>query len=207
MVRIFFFGIMLFFFSSQTVFAARLVFLGDSLTEGYGVAQDRAFPYLIQQKFKTLKSAWIITASGSSGSTSASTLSRLKWIAKDRPEVVFILMGSNDGLRGLKIEETEKNLAEALKWARQEKIKIILGQLHVPPNYGKNYAKKFAAIFPRLAKKFNVVLAPFLLDHVAGISELNQADGIHPNEKGHKIIADNIYKFLLINLKDSEPQK
>ena len=116
-------------------------------------------------------------------------------------------MGSNDGLRGLKIEETEKNLAEALKWARQEKIKIILGQLHVPPNYGKNYAKKFAAIFPRLAKKFNVVLAPFLLDHVAGISELNQADGIHPNEKGHKIIADNIYKFLLINLKDSEPQK
>ena len=187
--------------------AAKLVFLGDSLTEGYGVAQERAFPQLIQQKFKASNFGWIITASGSSGSTSASTLGRLKWIAKDRPDVVFILMGSNDGLRGLKIEETERNLADALKWAKHEKIKIILGQLHVPPNYGKDYSKKFAALFPRLAKKYNVVLAPFLLDQVAGISSLNQADGIHPNEKGHKIIAENIYKFLMINLKDSEPNK
>lgn len=207
MLRIFFFIALMFFISVPAANAAKLIFLGDSLTEGYGVAQDRAFPQLIQQKFKTANLGWTINASGSSGSTSASTLSRLKWIAKDRPDVVFILMGSNDGLRGLKIEETEKNLAEALKWAKQQKIKIILGQLHVPPNYGKDYSKKFAAIFPRLAKKYNVVLAPFLLDQVAGISELNQADGIHPNEKGHKIIADNIYKFLVINLKDSEPKK
>ncbi len=207
MLRIFFFGTFFFFLSTQSVFAAKLVFLGDSLTEGYGVAQDRAFPQLIQQKFKSLNSAWIMHASGSSGSTSASTLSRLKWLAKDHPDVVFILMGSNDGLRGLKVEETEKNLAEALKWAKQEKIKIILGQLHVPPNYGKDYSKRFAAIFPRLAKKYNVALAPFLLDQVAGVSDLNQADGIHPNEKGHKIIADKIYNFLIKNLKDSEPKK
>lgn len=207
MLRIFFFAALLFFISLPSAYAAKLVFLGDSLTEGYGVAQDRAFPQLIQQKFKTSHSGWTINASGSSGSTSASTLSRLKWIAKDRPDVVFILMGSNDGLRGLKIEETEKNLTEALKWAKQEKIKIILGQLHVPPNYGKDYSKKFAAIFPRLAKKHKVVLAPFLLDQVAGISDLNQADGIHPNEKGHQLIADNIYKFLTKNLKDSEPKK
>lgn len=207
MLRIFFFAALTFFISMSAANAAKLIFLGDSLTEGYGVAQGRAFPQLIQQKFKTLNSGWTINASGSSGSTSASTLSRLKWIAKDHPDVVFILMGSNDGLRGLKIEETEKNLAEALKWARQEKIKVILGQLHVPPNYGKDYSKKFADIFPRLAKKYNVVLAPFLLDQVAGVSELNQADGIHPNEKGHKIIADTIYKFLIINLKDSEPKK
>ncbi len=211
MLRIFFFTALItalmFSLSPRTGLADKLIFLGDSLTEGYGVAQDRAFPQLIQQKFKTLNSAWTINASGSSGSTSASTLSRLKWIAKDRPDVVFILMGSNDGLRGLKIEETEKNLAEALKWAKQEKIKVIIGQLHVPPNYGKDYSKKFAAIFPRVAKKYNVSLAPFLLDQVAGISELNQADGIHPNEKGHQIIADNIYKFLVKNLKVSEPKK
>ena len=207
MLRIFFFGIFFFFLSTQTVLAAKLIFLGDSLTEGYGVAQERSFPQLIQQKFKTMNSNWTINASGSSGSTSASTLSRLKWIAKDRPEVVFILMGSNDGLRGLKVEETEKNLAEALKWAKEQKIKVILGQLHVPPNYGKDYSKRFAAIFPRLAKKHNVALAPFLLDQVAGISELNQADGIHPNEKGHKIIADNIYNYLIKNLKVSEPKK
>lgn len=207
MLRIFFFGTLTLFISVQSAFAAKLIFLGDSLTEGYGVAQERSFPQLIQQKFKTINSGWTINASGSSGSTSASTLSRLKWIAKDRPEVVFILMGSNDGLRGLKIEETEKNLAEALKWAKEQKINVILGQLHVPPNYGKDYSKRFAAIFPRLAKKFNVALAPFLLNQVAGVSELNQADGIHPNEKGHKIIADNIYNYLIKNLKDSEPKK
>ncbi len=178
------------------VFAKKLIFLGDSLTEGYGVAQEAAFPQIIQQKFRADKSAWEISASGSSGSTSASTLSRLKWISKDKPDVVFILMGSNDGLRGLKVEETEKNLSEALQWAADNKVKIILGQLHVPPNYGKDYAKKFAAIFPRLAKKYKVKLGPFLLENVAGNSKLNQADAIHPNEKGHQIVAENIYNYL-----------
>lgn len=176
--------------------AKKLVFLGDSLTEGYGVAQEAAFPQLIQARFKADKSEWAITASGSSGSTSASTLGRLKWLAKSKPDVVFVLMGSNDGLRGLKVEETEKNLGAALEWAAAQKIRIILGQLHVPPNYGKEYGEKFTALFPRLAKKYKVPLAPFLLDDVAGKPGLNQADGIHPNEKGHKIIADNIYRYL-----------
>lgn len=192
MLRIFFFV----FFISQISLAKKLVFLGDSLTEGYGVSQEAAFPQIISEKFKKDKSDWTITASGSSGSTSASTLSRLKWLSKDKPDVVFILMGSNDGLRGLKIEETEKNLSQALDWAKTQKIKVILGQLHVPPNYGKDYFKKFSDIFPRLAKKHKVLLAPFLLNDVAGVASLNQADGIHPNEKGHAIIAENIYKFL-----------
>lgn len=178
------------------VFAKKLIFLGDSLTEGYGVAQEAAFPQIIRKKFLADKSQWDITASGSSGSTSASTLSRLKWISKDKPDAVFILMGSNDGLRGLKVEETEKNLGDALKWAADNKIKIILGQLYVPPNYGKEYGKRFAAIYPKLAKKYNVRLGPFLLDDVAGNPKLNQADAIHPNEKGHQIIAENIYKYL-----------
>ncbi|MEK6628439.1 MAG: arylesterase [Bdellovibrionota bacterium] len=181
--------------------------MGDSLTEGYGVAQEAAFPQLIQAKFKEKakdKNQWEIKASGSSGSTSASTLSRLKWISKDKPDVVFILMGSNDGLRGLKIEETEKNLDAALTWAQKEKIKIILGQLHVPPNYGKEYAKKFSEIFPRLAKKHKISLAPFLLDKVGGVPNLNQPDGIHPNEKGHQIVADNIYNFLVKHFQGSK---
>lgn len=181
---------------SSVGLAKKLIFLGDSLTEGYGVAQEASFPQIIQKKFKEDKSEWQITASGSSGSTSASTLSRLKWINREKPDVVFILMGSNDGLRGLKVEETEKNLSVALDWAAAQKIKVILGQLHVPPNYGKNYDTQFAAIFPKLAKKHGVLLAPFLLNDVAGQAKLNQPDGIHPNEKGHQIIADNIYKFL-----------
>lgn len=208
MLRIFFFTVVaIVVFFGQRSFADKLIFLGDSLTEGYGVAQEKAFPQIINEKFKKINSKWTIAASGSSGSTSASTLSRLKWISKDRPDKVFILMGSNDGLRGLKIEETEKNLSEALKWAKKENLSVILGQLHVPPNYGKEYAKKFAAIFPRVAKKYKVTLAPFLLNEVAGIPDLNQPDGIHPNVKGHQIIANNIYNFLVKNLKDNESIK
>jgi acyl-CoA thioesterase I len=166
------------------------------LTEGYGVAQTSAFPQLIQKKMLQDKMDWTVISSGSSGSTSASTLSRLKWVAKENPDVVLILMGSNDGLRGFKVEETEKNLAQALKWAEEKKIKIFLGQLYVPPNYGKDYSKSFSDMFPRLAEKYHVKLAPFLLDKVAGVANLNQADGIHPNEKGHKIVANTIYDFL-----------
>ena len=176
--------------------AATVLFLGDSLTEGYGVAQSAAFPQLIQEKIKKDKLDWKIVSSGSSGSTSASTLSRLKWVSKEKPEYVFILMGSNDGLRGLKVEETEKNLEAAIEWAQKNKITIILDQLNVPPNYGPDYFKKFAAIYPRLAKKYKIELAPFLLEGVFGKPNLNQADGIHPNEKGHQIIADRMYDYL-----------
>lgn len=194
MLRIFFFiATFLFLFSAQ---AKKIIFLGDSLTEGYGVAQEAAFPQLIQKKINADKLDWTVISSGSSGSTSASTVGRMKWVTKDKPEYVLILMGSNDGLRGLKVEETEKNLGQALLWAQENKVNVILGQLYVPPNYGKDYFKKFSELFPRLAKKYNVKLAPFLLEKVAGIPSLNQADGIHPNEKGHAIVADNIYSYL-----------
>lgn len=196
MFKIFFFMAVFCFFSEAALATKTFVFLGDSLTEGYGVAQSAAFPQLIQEKVKKDKLDWKIISSGSSGSTSASTLSRLKWVSKEKPDYVFILMGSNDGLRGLKVEETEKNLEAAIEWAQQNKITIILDQLNVPPNYGPDYFKKFAAIYPRLAKKYKIELAPFLLDGVFGESNLNQADGIHPNEKGHQIIADRMYDYL-----------
>ena len=170
--------------------------LGDSLTEGYGVAQEAAFPQLIQKKITNDHFDWKVISSGSSGSTSASTLSRLKWVTKTKPDYVIILMGSNDGLRALKVEDTEKNLDAALKWANENKVKVVLGQLYAPPNYGKEYFKNFADMFPRLAKKYNIKLAPFILDKVAGVPNLNQADGVHPNEKGHAIIAETLYGYL-----------
>ena len=189
-----------FFFMTACCFeianAKEIVILGDSLTEGYGVAQEAAFPQLIQKKISNDHFDWKVISSGSSGSTSASTLSRLKWVTRTKPDYVLILMGSNDGLRALKVEDTEKNLGDALKWANQNKVKVILGQLYAPPNYGKEYFKNFADIFPRLAKKYNIKLAPFLLDKVAGVPNLNQADGVHPNEKGHAIVAETMYEYL-----------
>lgn len=182
---------------SVSAFAQKkLVILGDSLTEGYGVAQTAAFPALLQKKVDADKLNWKIISSGSSGSTSASGLQRIKWIAKEKPDAVLLLLGSNDGLRGLKVEETEKNLNDTIDWAKKNNITIALGQLQVPPNYGKDYEKKFSAVYPKVASKNKIQLAPFLLDKVAGQKDLNLADGIHPNEKGHQIVADNLYPFI-----------
>lgn len=174
----------------------KFVILGDSLTEGYGVAQTNAFPALLQKKVEQDKLNWKIISSGSSGSTSASGLQRMKWIAKDKPDIVLVLLGSNDGLRGLKPDQTEKNLNDTVAWAKKNNITVYLGQLHVPPNYGKDYEKKFSAVYPKVAKKNKIGLAPFLLENVAGNKDLNLADGIHPNEKGHQVVADNLYPFI-----------
>lgn len=174
----------------------KFVILGDSLTEGYGVAQSAAFPALLQKKVEQDKLPWKVISSGSSGSTSASGLQRIKWIGKDKPDMVLVLLGSNDGLRGLKPEETEKNLNDTIEWAKKNNIAVSLGQLHVPPNYGKDYEKKFSAVYAKVATKNKIQLAPFLLEKVAGDKNLNLADGIHPNEKGHQIVADNLYPFV-----------
>ncbi len=198
MFKIFFlFALVSLAFYSEGLFAQKkIIILGDSLTEGYGVAQNAAFPALLQNKILNDKLNWVLTSSGSSGSTSASGLERIKWIAKNKPDVVLLLLGSNDGLRGLKTTETEKNLNATITWAKSEKIKIILGQLYMPPNYGKKYTDDFAKVYSAVAKKNKVPLLGFLLEQIAGKPEFNLNDGIHPNEKGHKIVADNMYKEL-----------
>ncbi len=194
--RIFFFLVTVCLISPSLSHAKKIIILGDSLTEGYGVAQDSAFPVLLQKKITADKIDWILVGSGSSGSTTASGISRMKWLIRQQPDFIFVILGSNDGLRGLKVEETEKNLNETIQYGLKNKIKIILGQLHVPPNYGKDYSKQFSDIYPRVAKKNKILLAPFLLEDVAGVKDLNLADGIHPNEKGHKQVTDNLYPFL-----------
>lgn len=196
-IRIFFLILCTVFINSNSFAQPRkIIILGDSLTEGYGVAQIAAFPALIQQKILRDQLNWELTSSGSSGSTSASGLQRLKWVAKNKPDVVLLLLGSNDGLRGLKTSETEKNLNKAISWANEQKIQIILGQLYMPPNYGKKYTDDFAKIYTNVAKKNKIKLLSFLLEKIAGKPEYNLPDGIHPNEKGHQIIAENIYAEL-----------
>jgi len=197
MLKIFFLGIFL--FQIQTFAADKtVVFLGDSLTEGYGVDQESAYTSLVQKKITADKINWKVINSGISGSTSASGPSRAKWLlkAKDKPNLVIVLLGANDGLRGLPVDSVKKNLNETVKILNDAKIKTILAEIYVPPNYGKEYSDKFKKTFSDVAKESKVPLMPFLLEKVAGKTDLNLSDGIHPNEKGHQIIADGIYDFL-----------
>lgn len=175
-----------------------IVFLGDSLTEGYGVEQDSTYTSLIQKKFDQDKLEWKVINSGISGSTSASGPSRAKWLlkAKEKPNIVVIVLGANDGLRGLPITSIKKNLTDTIQILKNSKIKVILGEIYVPPNYGKEYSDSFKKVFSDVAKKSEVPLMPFLLEKVAGKTELNLSDGIHPNEKGHQIVANAIYTYI-----------
>jgi acyl-CoA thioesterase-1 len=176
-----------------------ILFFGDSLTAGYGLSStDEAFPAVVGQKFvKKGKAAKIVNA-GLSGETSAGGLSRIDWILRQPIDVFVLELGANDGLRGLPVEQTEKNLQAIINKVRSKypKVKIVLAGMMVPPNMGPDYTAKFKKIFPAIAKKNEVVLIPFLLQDVAGNEKLNQADGIHPNIEGHRIVADNVYKFL-----------
>lgn len=187
----------LIFFSLEVLANKKLIVLGDSLTEGYGVAKEAAFPALLEAKIKKdLKLSYQVVNAGVSGSTTASAMGRLKWIAKQKPDLILLALGANDGLRGLKLEESEKNLSQALSWAKENKIKIILGGLYMPPNYGAAYTAQFKKMYSSLAQQHKVPLVPFILDKVAGDPRYNLPDGIHPNEEGHKIIAETIFKSI-----------
>lgn len=193
----------LLFISIMTVLQASttpktILFFGDSLTAGYGLSVDEAFPALIEKKLtKNGKAAKVVNA-GLSGETSAGGLGRIDWVLKQPIDVFVLELGANDGLRGLPVEQTEKNLQAIIDKvkAKYPKTKIVIAGMMVPPNMGHEYAEKFSKIFPALAKKNNTTLMPFLLKDVAGNEKLNQADGIHPNVEGHRIVAENLFKVL-----------
>lgn len=174
-----------------------IVVLGDSLTAGYGVDKEDAFPSILQNLLHQngFENYRVINA-GVSGSTTASGKSRLKWFLKSNPSILILALGANDGLRGLQLEQSQKNLEEIILEAKKLQIKVILAGMHVPTNYGEKYQKQFHQMYKTLQKKHQLTLIPFLLEGVGGKKELNIADGIHPNAKGHAIIAKNVYKYL-----------
>jgi acyl-CoA thioesterase I len=175
-----------------------ILFFGDSLTAGYGLSQDEAFPALIEKKLNKSGKPTKIVNAGLSGETSAGGLSRIDWILRQPIDVFVLELGANDGLRGLPPDQTQKNLQAIIDKVKSKfpNAKIVIAGMMVPPNMGQDYTTKFRKIFPDLAKKNNVVLIPFLLEDVAGKEDLNLPDGIHPNTKGHRIVADNVYKVL-----------
>jgi acyl-CoA thioesterase-1 len=186
-----------FILSTATYAQTKIVFLGDSLTEGYGLSKEQAFPHLIQEKLDKIKpNGFKVINGGVSGSTTASGKSRLKWFLKAKPNIVVLALGANDGLRGIKVDESEKNLEQTIQLAQENNLKIILCEMHLPINYGKEYRKKFNDMFKRIKEKYKIGFIPFLLAGVGGVKEMNLEDGIHPNVEGHKKVAENVMKYL-----------
>jgi acyl-CoA thioesterase-1 len=175
-----------------------ILFYGDSLTAGLGLTTEEAFPALIEKKLKQQGKPCKVINAGLSGETSAGGLSRLDWVLRQPVNVFVLELGANDGLRGLPIEQTQKNLQSIIDKvkAKYPNVKVVIAGMMVPPNMGPDYTSKFKKIFPELAKKNNATLIPFLLQDVAGNEKLNQADGIHPNVEGHKIVAENVLKVI-----------
>jgi acyl-CoA thioesterase-1 len=177
----------------------RVLFLGDSLTEGYGVAKSASYPALIDAELKkTGRTDVTIVNAGISGSTTASGVSRLRWQlkGKEKPQIMVLALGANDGLRGLDLAAARKNLKDVIELAKTSGVRVLLAGMKIPPNYGKAYTADFEKMFPELAKAEGVELIPFLLDGVAADPKLNGPDGIHPNEKGHEIVAKTVMKYL-----------
>ncbi len=185
-----------------------LLFLGDSLTAGYGIDASQAFPALIQAKIDAKRWNIKVINAGQSGDTSAGGLARLDWLLKNRVDILVLELGANDGLRGLPVEVTRKNLHAIIDRTRQRypQVKVVITGMRVPPNMGRDYGTRFEAIFPALAKKNQGVLIPFILEGVAGVRELNLPDGIHPTAEGHRVIAGNIWKVLEPIMRSMSPE-
>jgi acyl-CoA thioesterase-1 len=174
----------------------RIVVLGDSLTAGLGIAQEEAYPALLQHRLDKERLNYEIVNAGVSGDTSAGGLSRLDWALDGDVKVLIVALGGNDGLRGLPPEELRRNLAAIVERAQARGIRVVLCGMEAPPNFGRDYAVAFHRVYPDVAKQYNVALVPFLLDKVAGIESLNQRDGIHPTAQGARIVADNVWAVL-----------
>jgi len=175
-----------------------IIFFGDSLTAGYGVDPDEAYPALIQKKIEAGNLPWRVVNAGLSGETTAGGLRRLDWILRQPVDIFFIELGGNDGLRGVATATTRANLDAMVTRIRERKpdVIVVIAGMQMPTNMGPEYTREFAAIYPDIARSTGAVLVPFLLDRVGGIPELNLPDGIHPNPQGHCMVAENVWEVI-----------
>lgn len=175
-----------------------ILFFGNSLTAGYGLEMDQAWPALIQHIIDSLGLEYQVINAGLSGETSSGGLNRIDWVSQQPIDIFMLELGANDALRGLDLKSTEKNLRGILTFVRDKypKAHLMVAGMKAPPNMGTEYTQEFESIFPALAEEFDATLIPFLLEGVAGEPSLNLEDGIHPNIEGQKIVRDNVWQIL-----------
>ena len=174
----------------------RVVFLGDSITAGYGLDAEQAFPAIVRDELAKDGLHIDIVNAGRSGDTTAGGLARLDWVLRQKPDVLVVGLGGNDGLRAQDVKSSEANLRAIVTKARDAGTQVLLLGMLIPPNYGPEYTASFREIYPRIAQELNVPLVPFLLEGVGGEARLNQGDGIHPTAEGHERVAQNVLPHL-----------
>jgi acyl-CoA thioesterase-1 len=192
------------FVSASSSARPRIVVLGDSLTAGFGLGREQAFPSLLQERLDREGLRFEVVNAGVSGDTSAGGLRRIDWVLEGEVRVLVLALGGNDGLRGLGVSEMKANLSAIIERARARGIAVLLAGMEAPPNLGAEYTLRFRQAFGELAAEHDVALMPFLLKEVAGVADLNQPDGIHPNPAGARVIAENLWPHLR-PLLDAEP--
>jgi acyl-CoA thioesterase-1 len=186
-----------------------VLFLGTSLTAGYGLDPSQSYPALIQARIEAQAIPYRVVNAGVSGETSAGARRRIDWLMRQTVAVLVVETGANDGLRAQDPAATRQNIQAIFDRARQQSPPptLVLAGMRALPNYGREYADRFQALYPDLAKANHAVLIPFLLEGVAGVPRLNQDDGIHPTALGHEIVAETVWKALAPLLRGPEPPK
>jgi acyl-CoA thioesterase-1 len=178
-------------------FEGTIVAVGDSLTEGLGVEEEFAYPAVLERKLRDQGYLYKVVNAGISGETSSGTLARINWILTLNPDIVILVIGANDGFRGIDPDLIKTNILKIVKELKNKNVIVVLGAMQIVQNLGKDYTTAFAKIYPEIAQSENIILTPFFLNGVATNRKLNQADGIHPTARGYQVIVDNITPFVV----------
>jgi acyl-CoA thioesterase I len=186
-----------------------VVFFGTSLTAGPGLEPEEAYPALVEKLAAKAGTPIEAVNAGLSGETTAGAVRRIDWVLKNPADLIVIETGANDALRGLSPDSARSNIEKVVASVKEKQpdAKIALIQMEAPPNFGSPYVRRFHAIYGEVAKREDVILLPFLLNNVAGLSRYNQADGVHPNAEGAKIVADNVWKSIAPLVKELTPSR
>lgn len=186
-----------------------VVFFGTSLTAGLGLDPGQAYPALVEKLAAADGVPIKVINAGLSGETTAGAVRRIEWVLKNPADLVVIETGANDALRGLDPDSARSNIERVVQSVKRvsPNARIVLAQMEAPPNFGSPYTRRFHAIYPEVAKQENLILMPFLLDKVAGVSALNQGDGVHPTAAGAKIVAANVWKSVAPLVKELSPAR
>jgi len=190
----------------ENSYEGTIVAFGNSLTEGFLVDEEQAYPAQLEKKLQANGYNYKVVNSGISGETSSGALSRVNWVLKLKPDIVILETGANDGFRGISPELVEKNISETIRILKERGVRVVLAGMQMLRNLGGEYTTAFGKIYPSVAEKQGVILAPFFLEGIAGDPKLNQADSIHPTAEGYKIVVENLYPYVVEAIETARAQ-